>query len=480
MKIAAVTAEYNPFHDGHAYHLQKTREAGATHIVAVMSGSVVQRGDFAVYDKFTRAEAAIAGGADLVIELPAAWACASAPRFASGAAQLILALGVVDAVSFGCDSGVAAAIACAAACAASPAVAEAARPLLQAGLTYPAALHRALAGLHPEAAALLSRPNNLLAAEYQKACRALGFAPEWIAVRRQGAAHDAPAAKDGTAAGDSSADGARNRAVFSEAPLIPAGAAHDAPFGGSSSDVSPASMSAAWDDAASVHGTQDSRASAQCLPHTAEPAAPRLDASSGPTGGREAPFFACARAIRRQLADGISPEQLLPNAACYRGCQLSGGIAALEQALLYRLRTADGPLPIPDRADGLADRLAAAARQATSLSELTELTRTKRYTAARVRRALLHALLGVTDKSYTPIPYLRVLAANSRGLQILSAAKGRAALPIGSSLSRLAAQSEQARQYAAFEARVSDIYALTLPRPGRCGWDQTRKFTPYD
>ena len=443
MKIAAVTAEYNPFHDGHAYHLQKTREAGATHIVAVMSGSVVQRGDFAVYDKFTRAEAAIAGGADLVIELPAAWACASAPRFASGAAQLIQALGVVDAVSFGCESGDASAIACAAACAASPAVAEAARPLLQAGLTYPAALHRALAGLHPEAAALLSRPNNLLAAEYQKACRALGFAPEWIAVRRQGAAHDAP-------------------------------------FGGGSSDVSPAAMSAAWDDAASVHGTQDSRASAQCLPHTAEPAAPRLDASSGPTGGREAPFFACARAIRRQLADGTSPEQLLPNAACYRGCQRSGGIAALEQALLYRLRTADGPLPIPDRADGLADRLAAAARQATSLSELTELTRTKRYTAARVRRALLHALLGVTDKSYTPIPYLRVLAANSRGLQILSAAKGRAALPVGSSLSRLAAQSEQARQYAAFEARVSDIYALTLPRPGRCGWDQTRKFTPYD
>ena len=97
-----------------------------------------------------------------------------------------------------------------------------------------------------------------------------------------------------------------------------------------------------------------------------------------------------------------------------------------------------------------------------------------------MRRALLHALLSVTDKSYTPIPYLRVLAANSRGLQILSAAKGRAALPIGSSLSRLAAQSEQARQYAAFEARVSDIYALTLPRPGRCGWDQTRKFTPYD
>ena len=105
MKIAAVTAEYNPFHDGHAYHLQKTREAGATHIVAVMSGSVVQRGDFAVYDKFTRAEAAIAGGADLVIELPAAWACASAPRFASGAAQLIQALGVVSGTDVRVRSG---------------------------------------------------------------------------------------------------------------------------------------------------------------------------------------------------------------------------------------------------------------------------------------------------------------------------------------------------------------------------------------
>ena len=71
MKVAAVIAEYNPFHNGHALHLERTRElTGATHIVAVMSGDFVQRGDAACADKRTRALMAVRGGADLVVELP--------------------------------------------------------------------------------------------------------------------------------------------------------------------------------------------------------------------------------------------------------------------------------------------------------------------------------------------------------------------------------------------------------------------------
>lgn len=72
MKIAGIIAEYNPFHGGHAYQIEQTRKAGASHIVAVMSGNYVQRGEPAFLEKHARAEMALHGGADLVLELPGA------------------------------------------------------------------------------------------------------------------------------------------------------------------------------------------------------------------------------------------------------------------------------------------------------------------------------------------------------------------------------------------------------------------------
>ena len=84
MRIAGVVAEYNPFHNGHAYHLEKTRldsACEATHIVAVMSGSFVQRGEPAIMPKFDRARAALAGGADLVLELPVPWCLSSMKEY---------------------------------------------------------------------------------------------------------------------------------------------------------------------------------------------------------------------------------------------------------------------------------------------------------------------------------------------------------------------------------------------------------------
>ena len=78
MKIAGIIAEYNPFHGGHAYQIEQTRKAGASHIVAVMSGNYVQRGEPAFLEKHARAEMALHGGADLVLELPLPWAVSSA------------------------------------------------------------------------------------------------------------------------------------------------------------------------------------------------------------------------------------------------------------------------------------------------------------------------------------------------------------------------------------------------------------------
>ena len=87
MKIIGIVAEYNPFHTGHAWHIQETRRQfrEETAVVAVMSGNWVQRGECAIADKWTRARAALEGGVDLVLELPTLWAVSSAEGFARGA-----------------------------------------------------------------------------------------------------------------------------------------------------------------------------------------------------------------------------------------------------------------------------------------------------------------------------------------------------------------------------------------------------------
>lgn len=108
MTVAGVVAEYNPFHPGHAFHLGETRRAlGECAVVAVMSGNFVQRGECAVFDKWTRARAALEGGADLVLELPTVWAASSAETFARGAVELLAATGVVTHLSFGSECGAA-------------------------------------------------------------------------------------------------------------------------------------------------------------------------------------------------------------------------------------------------------------------------------------------------------------------------------------------------------------------------------------
>lgn len=102
MKVCGIIAEYNPFHNGHAYHIQKTKEiTNSDAIVVVMSGNFVQRGDPALFDKWTRTKTALLNGADLVIELPTYYATSSAEYFAQGSIGLLDSLGIVDCISFG-------------------------------------------------------------------------------------------------------------------------------------------------------------------------------------------------------------------------------------------------------------------------------------------------------------------------------------------------------------------------------------------
>ena len=193
MKTAGIVAEYNPFHTGHAYQIARTRGLlGADcAVVAVMSGNWVQRGACAAADKWTRAGWALAGGADLVLELPTVWAVSSAETFARGAVGILAAAGVVDVLSFGSECGAADRLRQVAACLNSPVYESGVRRFVDEGMPFAAARQEVVRGiLGPERSALLSTPNNNLGVEYLRALDRMGSAIRPVTVRREGAPHD--------------------------------------------------------------------------------------------------------------------------------------------------------------------------------------------------------------------------------------------------------------------------------------------------
>lgn len=181
MNITGIIAEYNPFHNGHAFHISCARnETDADCIIAVMSGNFVQRGAPALADKFTRARMALAAGADLVVELPPLWSCASAEYFAGAGVSLLEQLGCVRFLCYGCetpDSGLSARIN-GILSSEPPQYRRLLNNALKQGCCYAAAREKAVMELLPEsdradAAAVLKNPNNILALEYQKAIAAI-------------------------------------------------------------------------------------------------------------------------------------------------------------------------------------------------------------------------------------------------------------------------------------------------------------------
>lgn len=188
MKIAGIIAEYNPFHNGHALHIHKTRELGYTHIVTVTSGNFTQRGDPACMEKSLRVRAALCGGVDLCLELPLPWAIASAENFAAGGISVLNALHCVDAVSFGSESADIKKLRLCAESVSGP-ISDALSPALKAGASFA----RARAGLLAENgfSDTAANPNDSLGIEYIKALLKSGSSIEPVAVKREGALHDA-------------------------------------------------------------------------------------------------------------------------------------------------------------------------------------------------------------------------------------------------------------------------------------------------
>ena len=184
-RICAVICEYNPFHRGHLFQLNRIKEnSGAA--VCIMSGDLVQRGDIALADKYTRARAALECGADLVLELPAPWCCASAADFARAGVSVAARVGA-HALAFGvrADAGLLREIA---RLASDESFISGVKKAASGGsnVSFPAALENAVAArLGKEAAEAMREPNNILAVEYLKNLCVYGMEP--FAIPREAA-----------------------------------------------------------------------------------------------------------------------------------------------------------------------------------------------------------------------------------------------------------------------------------------------------
>lgn len=190
MKIVGLITEYNPFHAGHLYHMQQARElTGADYCVVLMSGSFVQRGEPAIFDKYLRTKTALLAGADLVLEIPAAFSTASAHEFAAYGVALLSAIGV-DAVVFGSECGQIEILKQAAYALnhESTEFQERLRKGLKAGLTYPQARAKALE-MEDTWASVLTSPNNILGIEYLRAAEDLHSPMEFYTISRKGSGY---------------------------------------------------------------------------------------------------------------------------------------------------------------------------------------------------------------------------------------------------------------------------------------------------
>lgn len=238
MTIAAIIAEYNPFHNGHDYMIQKVKEeTGADYVIAVMSGDFTQRGIPGIADKHTRAKMAVSCGVDAVFELPVRFATASAEFFATGAVSLFSALSCVDYLCFGSECGnLSDFIKASDLLLQEPEeFKQAIQTYLRQGLSYPKAFTEAVKTGTTDlfvSATLLEHPNNLLGLEYVKALRKLSSAIKPHTIPRTGTGyhdtHSSFSKESGTLIASASAIRSAltkdTGTIALAQPLLPAGA----------------------------------------------------------------------------------------------------------------------------------------------------------------------------------------------------------------------------------------------------------------
>lgn len=202
MNVVGIIAEYNPFHEGHAYQIQKTKEqCGAEFAVVVMNGDFVQRGEPAIFDKYTRTKEALLGGADLIFELPVRFGLSSAGDFAMGGVLALNALPFVTHLCFGTETGDLTPLLQAASflCDEPDSYRTRVKHFVKQGILYPKARSLALAAESGLPTETWDSPNNILGLEYCVALQKLHSKIKPFTIRREGQGYhdnDTPALSD--------------------------------------------------------------------------------------------------------------------------------------------------------------------------------------------------------------------------------------------------------------------------------------------
>ena len=400
VKVAGIIAEYNPFHNGHHYQIQELRRlTGADYVVVAMSGDFVQRGEPAIFDKYTRTRMALCGGADLVVELPVLFATSSAEDFSSCGVALLEKLGV-DLLCFGSESGNLNKLQNAAEILVEEP--EAWKMLfkehLKKGETYPTA--RSLATTEytkdPELAVLLSSPNNILAIEYLKALKKRNSLVTPVTIQRQGAGyHDVQLEQDEPrrSAPESSTSGsASHRIPISKARQNDATPA-DTHFFASASAIRSLIQNNDFDSDAITEKLRSQ------LP---------------------------AAALSALISEGALDTPVFPDDLT----------TLLNFRLLSLTQEQKGFSTFSDLSPELASRLAKQTLQFASCTERIDHLKTKGYTYTRISRALLHLLLGITSeqvfhaRALDYAPYARILGFQKSSALLLSHLREKSQIPL--------------------------------------------------
>ncbi len=390
-----IIAEYNPFHNGHAYQIKKAKElSGADFCIIVMSGDFVQRGAPAVFDKYTRAHMALLSGADLVVEIPPAFAVSSAEDFAACAVALLDRMGVVSHLCFGSESGkIGPLVQVAQLLVHEPeAFRTALKRELKKGLTFPQARIMALKQFPFSAedpASLLSTPNNILGVEYVKALIRQNSSITPVTLKRQGSGyHDI-----GLPGWDNS--------DFSRSSYLPS--IHDQPRI-PSTDCCFASASAIRNALNGIH--------------------------NGPSGASLIHFES---SLKHLVPD--STWNLMVMGHC-RPVFPNDFSALMSYRLLELLRQDVDLSRFGDVSQELAARIRRQALEPISLEKRVETLKTRQYTYTRISRSLIHILLHITKeelscrKDHDYVSYVRILGFKKEAAPLLTQLKKAATLPI--------------------------------------------------
>lgn len=384
MKTVAIISEYNPFHNGHLYQIEKIREefGNDTAIISVMSGNYVQRGEAAIMEKWHRAKIATEAGVNLVLELPFPFSMASAEYFAQAGISIINSLRIVDVISFGSECGDIDALSNVADNILSDEFNDEIKKLARESSSIGFARIRELAYKNLYGTSIdMSAPNNILAIEYIKALKTSKSSITAHTIRRMGAGYNQIFHDD---SGIQSATYIRkllNENNFSAENYMPKNA----------------------------HNYLFELASKNELPCDTEKLWPAISAN-----------------ILKS-----NPLELSQYAEC---------------------------------SSGLSNRLKSKANESTGLSSLTSLSTTKKYTTARIKRAMLFSFFGVTSSDLAKAPaYTQVLAMDKIGQTLLKKIKKAGSIPvITRPSSRFEDQSDLCRQKD--KADMADsVFQLTKP-----------------